>query len=201
GPDRPPGGGTAGVAGVGGASPPARAFSRPGATATIEQLNARKTGIVITELPYGIGPEKVISRIKDLVQAKKITGIADLKDLTDRSRGLNLVVEVRSGFNPEAILSELYRLTPMEGTFGIKNVALVGGQAGVLGLRELLTIYVDHRLEVTRRRSEYRRRKRAERLHLVDGIMIALLDIDEVIQVIRSSDDAAEAKRRLTEIF
>jgi len=201
GPDLPTGGRIVGLDGIREAYATGRGIFRTRAAATIQQLNARKTGIVITELPYGIGPEKVISRIKDLVQAKKITGISDLKDLTDRSRGLNLVVEVRSGFNPEAVLSELYRLTPMEETFGINNVALVDGQPRVLGLRELLTIYVDHRLEVTRRRSEYRRRKRAERLHLVDGIIIALLDIDEVIQVIRSSDDAAAAKRRLTEIF
>ena len=201
GPDLPTGGRIVGLDGIREAYATGRGVFRTRATASIEQLNARKTGIVVTELPYGVGPEKVISRIKDLVQAKKVTGISDLKDLTDRSRGLNLVIEVRNGFNPEAILAELYRLTPMEETFGINNVALVDGQPRVLGLRELLTIYVDHRLEVTRRRSEYRRRKRAERLHLVDGIIIALLDIDEVIQVIRSSDDAAEAKRRLTEIF
>src|SRR5689334_8255104 len=112
-----------------------------------------------------------------------------------------LVIEVRSGFNPDAVLGELYRLTPMEETFGINNVALVDGQPRVLGLRELLEIYVAHRLEVVRRRTEYRRRKRAERLHLVEGLVIALLNIDEVIQVIRSSDDSAAAKRRLMEIF
>jgi DNA gyrase subunit A len=111
------------------------------------------------------------------------------------------VIEVRNGFNPDAVLAELYRLTPMEETFGINNVALLDGQPRVLGLLELLTIYVDHRLEVTRRRSEYRRRKRQERLHLVDGIIVALLNIDEVIQVIRSSDDAAAAKSRLQQIF
>ena len=99
------------------------------------------------------------------------------------------------------MLAELYRLTPMEETFGINNVALVDGQPRTLGLRELLTIYVDHRLDVTRRRSEFRRRKRQERLHLVDGILIALLNIDEVIQVIRTSDDSAEAKSRLQQIF
>src|SRR5215469_5661518 len=201
GPDLPTGGRIVGLDGVREAYATGRGIFRTRATAKIEQLNARKSGIVVTELPYGVGPEKVITRIKDLVQAKKITGISDLKDLTDRTRGLHLVIEVRSGFNPEGILAELYRLTPMEETFGINNVALVDGQPRVLGLSELLTIYVDHRLEVTRRRSEYRRRKRQERLHLVDGILIALLNIDEVIQVIRSSDDAAEAKRRLREIF
>ncbi|HEY7262898.1 MAG TPA: DNA topoisomerase IV subunit A [Trebonia sp.] len=201
GPDLPTGGRIVGLDGVREAYATGRGIFRTRATAKIEQLNARKTGIVVTELPYGVGPEKVITRIKDLVQAKKITGISDLKDLTDRTRGLHLVIEVRSGFNPEGILAELYRLTPMEETFGINNVALVDGQPRVLGLSELLTIYVDHRLEVTRRRSEYRRRKRQERLHLVDGILIALLNIDEVIQVIRSSEDAAEAKRRLQDIF
>ena len=134
------------------------------------------------------------------VQAQKFTGISDLKDLTHRTRGLHLVIEVRNGFNPDAVLAELYRLTPMEETFGINNVALLDGQPRA-GLLELLTIYVDHRLEVTRRRSEYRRRKRQERLHLVDGIIVALLNIDEAIQVIRSSDDAAEAKSRRQQIL
>jgi DNA gyrase subunit A len=201
GPDLPTGGRIVGLDGIREAYTTGRGIFRTRATAQIEQLNARRTGIVVTELPYGVGPEKVIARIKDLVQARKITGISDLKDLTDRTRGLHLVIEVRSGFNPEAVLAELYRLTPMEETFGINNVALLDGQPRVLGLKELLTIYVDHRLDVTRRRSEYRRRKRQERLHLVDGILIALLNIDEVIQVIRSSDDAAAAKRRLQEIF
>ena len=201
GPDLPTGGRIVGLDGVREAYATGRGIFRTRAAAKIEQLNARKTGIVVTELPYGVGPEKVITRIKDLVQAKKIAGISDLKDLTDRTRGLHLVIEVRNGFNPDAVLAELYRLTPMEETFGINNVALLDGQPRVLGLLELLTIYVDHRLEVTRRRSEYRRRKRQERLHLVDGIIVALLNIDEVIQVIRSSDDAAEAKSRLQQIF
>src|SRR5215813_6769704 len=201
GPDLPTGGRIVGLDGIREAYATGRGIFRTRATATIEQLNARKTGIVITELPYGVGPEKVISRIKDLVQAKKITGISDLKDLTDRNRGLNLVIEVRAGFNPEAVLAELYRLTPMEETFGINNVALVDGQPRTLGLRELLSIYIEHRLDVTRRRSEFRRRKRQDRLHLVDGILVALLNIDEVIQVIRTSDDSAAAKQRLCQIF
>ncbi len=201
GPDLPTGGRIVGLEGIREAYETGRGIFRTRATATIEPITPRRTGIVVTELPYGIGPEKVLARIKDLVQAKKLNGIADLKDLTDRQRGLHLVIEVRSGFNPDAVLAELYRLTPMEETFGINNVALVDGQPRVLGLRELLEIYVAHRLEVTRRRTEYRRRKRAERLHLVDGLLIALLNIDEVIQVIRSSDDAAAARERLIAVF
>jgi DNA gyrase subunit A len=201
GPDLPTGGRIVGLEGIREAYETGRGIFRTRATATIEPITPRRTGIVVTELPYSIGPEKVMTRIKDLVQAKKLNGIADLKDLTDRHRGLHLVIEVRSGFNPDAVLAELYRLTPMEETFGINNVALVDGQPRVLGLRELLEIYVAHRIEVTRRRTEYRRRKRLERLHLVDGLLIALLNIDEVIAVIRSSDDAVSAKSRLMEIF
>jgi DNA gyrase subunit A len=201
GPDLPTGGRIVGLEGIREAYETGRGIFRTRATAVVEQLTPRRSGIVVTELPYTIGPEKVMARIKDLVQAKKLNGIADVKDLTDNKRGLHLVIEVRSGFNPDAVLAELYRLTPMEETFGINNVALVDGQPRVLGLRELLEIYVAHRLEVTRRRTEYRRRKRSERLHLVDGLLIALLNIDEVIQVIRSSDDAAAARERLMAIF
>ena len=201
GPDLPTGGRIVGLEGIREAYETGRGIFRSRATAVVEQLTPRRTGIVVTELPYTIGPEKVMARIKDLVQAKKLNGIADLKDLTDRKRGLHLVIEVRSGFNPDAVLAELYRLTPMEETFGINNVALVDGQPRVLGLRELLEIYVAHRLEVVRRRTEYRRRRRSERLHLVDGLLVALLNIDEVIAVIRSSDDSAAARERLMAIF
>ncbi len=201
GPDLPTGGKIVGLDGIREAYETGRGIFRTRAAARIEKITPRKNGIVVTELPYAVGPEKVISRIKDLVQARKLNGVADLKDLTDRHRGLRLVIEVRSGFVPEAVLDELYRLTPMEETFGINNVALVDGKPQVLGLRELLQIYVDHRIEVVRRRTEFRRTKRADRLHLVDGLIIALLNIDEVIQVIRTSDDAAAAKQRLMSVF
>jgi DNA gyrase subunit A len=201
GPDLPTGGKIVGLDGIREAYETGRGIFRTRATARVEKITPRRDGIVVSELPYGVGPEKVIARIKDLVGAKKLQGISDLKDLTDRQRGLHLVIEIRGGFHAEAVLEELYRLTPMEETFGINNVALVDGQPRVLGLRELLQIYVDHRIEVTRRRSEFRRRKRADRLHLVDGLLIALLNIDEVIQVIRTSDDSAQAKDRLMSVF
>src|SRR5215472_16700938 len=143
GPDLPTGGQVVGLDGIREAYATGRGIFRTDATVSIEQISTRKTGIVVTELPYNVGPEKVIARISELVTAKKITGVSDVKDLTDRHRGLHLVIEVRSGFNPEALLAELYRLTPMEETFGINNVALVDGQPRVLGLKELLTIYVD----------------------------------------------------------
>src|SRR5256885_1411172 len=181
GPDLPTGGRIVGLDGIREAYETGRGIFRTRATATISQLTPRRSGIVVTELPYSIGPEKVMTRIKDLVQAKKLNGIADLKDLTDRNRGLHLVIEVRSGFNPEAVLAELYRLTPMEETFGINNVALVDGQPRVLGLRELLEIFVAHRLDVIRRRTEYRRPRGARRRPPGDAPPGAPRDNDQAI--------------------
>ncbi|QXJ20818.1 DNA topoisomerase IV subunit A [Actinomadura graeca] len=201
GPDLPTGGKIVGLDGVRDAYERGRGTFRTRATTSIENVTPRRKGIVVSELPYAVGPERVKAKIKELVNAKKIQGIADLKDLTDRNVGLRLVIEIKNGFNPEAVLNDLYRLTPMEETFGINNVALVDGQPRTLGLRDMLQVYVDHRIEVVRRRSLHRRRKREDRLHLVDGLLVALLNIDEVIQVIRQSDDAAQAKQRLMQIF
>ncbi|GAA4190842.1 DNA topoisomerase IV subunit A [Streptosporangium oxazolinicum] len=201
GPDLPTGGTIIGLDGVRDAYAKGRGTFRMRAKCAIEQVSPRRKGIVVTELPFNVGPERVVTKIRELVTAKKLQGISDLKDLSDRHKGLSLVIEIKNGFIPEAVLEELYRLTPMEETFGINNVALVDGEPRTLGLRELLQVYVDHRVDVVRRRSLYRRRKREERLHLVEGLIVALLNIDEVIQVIRSSDNSAQARERLTEIF
>ena len=201
GPDLPTGGKIVGLDGIREAYETGRGVFRIRATAKVTDVRPRKRGIVVTELPYGVGPEKVIAKIKDLVQSRKLQGIADVRDLTDREHGLQLVIEVKNGFNAEAILDQLYKLTLMEDTFGVNNVALVDGQPLTLGLKELLEVYVDHRFEVVRRRSTYRRRRREEQLHLVQGRLIAILDIDEVIAVIRSSDDTAAARTRLMEVF
>ncbi|MGH3239450.1 MAG: DNA gyrase/topoisomerase IV subunit A [Spirillospora sp.] len=201
GPDLPTGGKIVGLDGIRDAYANGRGTFRTRATTTVENVTPRRKGIVVSELPYAVGPERVKAKIKELVNTKKLQGIADLKDLTDRNVGLRLVIEIKNGFNPEAVLQDLYRLTPMEETFGINNVALVDGQPRTLGLRDMLQVYVDHRIEVVRRRSMFRRKKREDRLHLVDGLLVALLNIDEVIQVIRQSDDAAQAKQRLMQIF
>lgn len=200
GPDLPTGGKIVGLEGIREAYESGRGTFRMRATARVETFGRRK-GIVITELPYGVGTEKVQERIKTLVQGKKIQGIADMKDLTDADHGLRLVIEVKNGFVPEALLEQLYKLTPLEDTFGINNVCLVDGQPRTLGLKEMLEVFLQHRYEVVRRRSQFRRNKKAERLHLVDGLLIALLDIDEVIQVIRTSDDSGAAKERLISVF
>ena len=201
GPDLPTGGKIVGLDGVRDAYRTGRGAFRTRATARIENVTPRRQGIVVTELPYLVGPEKVIEKIKEGVQAKKLSGISDAVDLTDREHGLRLVIEVKSGFHPEAVLEQLYRYTPMEDSFSVNNVALVDGQPRTLGLRELLSVWVDHRITVVRRRSEHRLAKRLERLHLVEGLLVAILDIDEVIQVIRSSEDADEARTRLRTVF
>ncbi|MGI5480201.1 DNA gyrase/topoisomerase IV subunit A [Streptomyces lavendofoliae] len=201
GPDLPTGGRIVGLSGIRDAYENGRGTFKIRATVTVENVTARRKGLVVTELPFAVGPEKVIAKIKDLVAAKKLQGIADVKDLTDREHGLRLVIEVKNGFIPEAVLEQLYKLTPMEESFGINNVALVDGQPLTLGLKELLEVYLDHRFEVVRRRSEFRRTKKRDRLHLVEGLLVALLDIDEVIRVIRSSDNSAQAKERLIERF
>jgi DNA gyrase subunit A len=201
GPDLPGGGRIVGLDGIRDAYLTGRGSFRTRASARVEKLTPRRMGIVVTELPYLIGPEKVIERVKTLVQAKKLMGISDVKDLTDRKHGLRLVFEVKNGFNPDAVLEQLYKLTPMEDSFGINNVALVDGQPRTLGLKELLRTYVDFRIGVVRRRTEHRLRKRQDRLHLVDGLLVAIVDIDEVIQLIRTSDDTATAKSRLISVF
>jgi len=201
GPDLPGGGKIVGLDGIRDAYRTGRGAFRTRATARIENVTPKRKGIVITELPYAVGPEKVIEKIKEGVQSKKLSGISDAVDLTDRQHGLRLVIEVKTGFNPDAVLEQLYRYTPLEDSFSINNVALVEGQPRTLGLRELLVVWVEHRLVVVRRRSEHRLAKRLERLHLVEGLLIAIVDIDEVIQVIRASDDAETARARLRSVF
>ncbi|MGB7981804.1 MAG: DNA topoisomerase (ATP-hydrolyzing), partial [Candidatus Nanopelagicales bacterium] len=201
GPDLPTGGRIVGLDGVRDAYLTGRGTFRMRATARVEQITPRRSGLIITELPWNVGPEKVIEKIRELHNAKKISGIADVIDLTDGEKGLHLVIELKSGFVPDAVLDQLYRLTPLEESFGINNVTLVAGQPQTLGLRALLEVYLAHRLEVVRRRSAFRRRKAADRMHLVDGLLVAILDIDEVIAVIRSSDDTAQARERLISVF
>ena len=161
-----------------------------------------RQAITVTELPYGVGPEKIIEKITDEVnKSKRLTGIADVKDLTDRENGTRLVIECKVGVNPQALLADLYRLTPLEQSFGINNLVLVDGQPQTLGLKALLEVFLAHRYEVVTRRTRFRRRKREDRLHLVEGLLRALLDIDKVIKLIRGSDNAQAAKDGLKKTF
>jgi DNA gyrase subunit A len=201
GPDFPGGGVIVGLDGVRDAYETGRGMFRVRARTRIDQITPRRRGIVVTELPYNVGPERVIDRIKDAVQGKKLQGISDVVDLTDGESGLQLVIEIKNGFHPEAVLEQLFRMTPMEDTVNVNAVALVEGQPQTMGLVQMLRVWLDHRLDVVRRRSAYRRSRAQDRLHLVEGLLIAILDIDEVIQLIRESDDAASAKVRLIAVF
>ena len=201
GPDLPTGGKIIGLDGVREAYRTGRGSFRTRATARVENVTPKRKGIVVTELPYLVGPEKVIEKITEGVRLKKLAGISAVTDLTDRQHGLRLVIEIKSGINPDAVLEDLYRYTPMEDSFGMNHVALVEGQPRTLGLRELLVVWVEHRITVVRRRSAHRLARRRERLHLVEGLLVAIVDIDEVIQVIRTSDTADVAKERLRGVF
>ncbi len=201
GPDLPGGGKIIGLDGIRDAYATGKGSFRIRATTRIEQVHPRRKGIVVTELPYMVGPERVIEQIKVLVTSRKLQGIADVKDLTDLANGTRLVIEIKNGFNPEAILEQLFRGTKLEDSFAINSVALVDGQPRTLSLKEMLTVYLEHRYEVTRRRTEFERSKARDRLHLVEGLLIAILDIDDVIAIIRGSDDTAHARARLIEAF
>ncbi len=201
GPDFPGGGEIIGLDGVREAYATGRGSFRLRAKTSIENVTPRRRGIIVTELPASVGPERVIERIKDLVQAKKLQGISDVVDLSDGQSGLRLVIELKSGIDPDSLLEQLYRLTPLEDSITINAVALVDGQPQTLGLRDLLEQFVNHRIEVVRRRSVYRQTKATDRLHLVEGLLTAIIDIDEVIELIRASENATEAKDRLMGVF
>ena len=201
GPDLPEGGVIVGLEGIKEAYETGRGAFKTRAKVQIERVTARKMGIIVTQLPYMVGPEKVIEKIKENANAGRLKGISSVQNLTDRIHGLRLVIEVKNGFNPEAVLQQLYQRTPLEDSFSINAVALVGGQPRTLGLKEMLQVFLDHRLDVTTRRSRFRLKKCEDRLHLVEGLLIAILDIDDVIAIIRSSDDAEIARERLMTAF
>ncbi len=176
-----------------------RGTIRMRARAEIVDVTRARKGIEITELPYLVGPERVIAKVKDLINANRVSGISDVKNLSDRTSGLRLVIECKTGVNPELLLEQLYKLTPLEESFGVNNVVLVDGVPTTLGLYDLCRHYIDHRLDVVVRRTEFRLRKAEERLHLVEGLLIAIDNIDEVVRIIRGSADSAEARAQLME--
>jgi len=201
GPDFPTGGHLVATDGIADAYANGRGSFKVRATTVFEKISSRKQGIVITELPYNIGPEKIVEKIADLVKAKKIQGISDIVDLSDGQSGTKVVVEIKNGYEPVDVLENLYRLTPMEDAFSINAVALVNGKPLTLGLKDLLQVFIDHRIEVVKRRSTFRKAKAQARLNLVDGLLKAIVDIDKVIKLIRASEDATVAKAGLIKTF
>ena len=201
GPDFPTGGEIHGLQGVMDAYSTGKGSFQLRATVEIGKVTSRKQGLTITELPFTVGPEKVVEKISSLVKSKKVQGISDIIDLSDGQNGTRVVIEIKNGYEPEKVLEQLYKLSPLEDQFAINAVALVDGKPRTLGLKELLDVFIGHRIEVVRRRSEYRKRKSEERLRLVEGLLKAIVDIDKVVKIIRGSEDAAAAKASLIKTF
>jgi DNA gyrase subunit A len=201
GPDFPTGGFIYGRGGIHQAYATGRGSLVMRARAAIEkQPRGDKEMIVITEIPYQVNKAKLIERIAELVQEKKIEGISDLRDESDRD-GMRIVIELRKGEQPEVILNNLYKQTQMQTSFGVIMLAIVNGQPRVLNLGEVIRYFVDHRIEVVRRRTRYELRKAEERAHIVEGLLKALDQIDAIIKLIRASKTPAEARTGLMERF
>lgn len=201
GPDWPSGGIIIGRDGIKDAYRSGRGTLTTRSATHIENVTARKKAIVVTELPFMVGPEHVLERISEGIKNHKIEGVSGAIDLTDRHNGTRIVIEIKTGFDPNAVLAQLFKNTPLEDNFTMNNVALVNGRPHTMGLKEMLEVWVEHRRTVVNRRTKFRLNKAQERLHLVEGLLLALVDIDEVIQVIRTSDNADAAKTRLMAVF
>ncbi|MDY3797314.1 MAG: DNA gyrase subunit A [Agathobacter sp.] len=200
GPDFPTGGIILGTSGINEAYRTGRGKVRVRAVTNIEPMDNGKNRIVVTELPYLVNKAKLIEKIAELHKDKKIDGITDLRDESDRE-GMRIVVELRRDVNPSVVLNLLYKHTQLQDTFGVINLALVNGEPKVLNLYELLNYYLIHQKDVITRRTKYDLNKAEERAHIVEGLIIAQDNIDEVIQIIRSSKNTPEAKERLIERF
>jgi DNA gyrase subunit A len=171
------------------------------ARSRIVEVSSRKRGLEFTEMPYQVSPEKVIARIKSLLGQKKLQGVADAKDLTDRKSGIRLLVECKTGFSPEAVLASLYRLTDLDVSFSINTVCLVDGNPQTLGLLDLCRYFLEHRRDVVTRRTRFRLEKAEARCHIIDGILIALAAIEEVVAILKGSKDTDIARKKLMSTF
>lgn len=170
------------------------------AKAHVEKSTSGRNRIVVTEIPYQVNKAKLIEKIADLVKQKTVTEISGLNDESDR-KGMRIVIDLKRGEEPQVVLNKLYKHTQLQTGFGINNLALVNGVPHILSLKDMLYNYIDHQVDVIQRRTRYELRKAEERAHILDGLVIALDNIDEVISIIRSSRDDAEARAKLIERF
>jgi DNA gyrase subunit A len=168
--------------------------------AHIEEMKGNRNQIVITEIPYQVNKTNLIERIADLARTGKIDAISDLRDESDR-RGMSIVIELRRGAQAKQVLNQLYKFTPLQSTFSVHLLALVDGEPRLLSLKRALQIYIEHRREIVTRRSKFELEKARARAHILDGLLIALANLDEVIRTIRESKDAEVAKERLMTRF
>ncbi|MGM9856565.1 MAG: DNA gyrase subunit A [Candidatus Limisoma sp.] len=198
-PDFPTGGTIYGYAGVKEAYETGRGRIIVRAKAEVESENDRDV-IVVTEIPYCVNKSELIKNIADLVGEKKIEGINDIADHSDR-RGIRIVIELKKDANASVVLNKLYKMTALQSSFSVNNVALVGGRPKLLNLKEIIEEFVKHRHEVVIRRSRFQLKKAEERAHIVNGLIIACDNIDEVVKIIRSSRTTDEARQRLAERF
>ena len=199
-PDYPTGGIIMGLQGVRQAYMTGRGKIVTRAVTDIEPMGNGKNRIVVTELPYLVNKANLIKTIADLVKSKKIEGITDLRDESDRE-GMRVVIELRHDANANIVLNQLFKHTQMQDTFGVIMLALVNGEPKILNIKQVLTYYLQHQEEVVTRRTKYELNKAEERDHIVQGLLIAIDSIDEVIRIIRSSANVQEAKSHLTERF
>jgi DNA gyrase subunit A len=200
GPDFPTGAYIAGREGIEAAYKTGRGSFMMRAKAAIEEVGKDRENIVITEIPYQVNKSKLIERIAELVQNKKIDGIGDVRDESSRE-GMRIVVEIKRGEESQLILNNLFKYTQMQESFGMILLAIVGGQPRELGLIPLIKLFIEHRVEVVRRRTIYELRKAREREHILVGYQIALDHLDDVIRIIRGSASRAEAKENLLKYF
>jgi DNA gyrase subunit A len=168
--------------------------------AHIEEMGSSRHRIVITEIPFQLNKTTLVERIADLARSGKLDEISDLRDESDR-RGMSIIVELKRGAQPRKVLNQLYKYTPLQSTFGAQMLALVDGEPRVITLKRALQIYIEHRQEVITRRSQFQLEKARSRAHILDGLLIALAYLDEVIQIIRQSADAEAAKETLMKRF
>ncbi len=196
GPDFPTGAYIVGTKGINDALHTGRGSIKMRSVTEIVEMKKGRLGIVITEIPYQVSRDRIMEKIADLVKAKTVTGIADLRDESDRT-GTRLVVELKKDANPQVVLNLLYKHTQLEENFAVNQVALVDGVPRVLNLAQMVHHYIDHQLEVIERRTIYRLEKARARAHIVEGLLIALDNIDEVVEIIRSSADVDAARQAL----
>lgn len=200
GPDFPTGATILGRRGIEEAYRTGRGKIKVRAVTDIEPMNSGKQRIVVTELPYMVNKAKLIEKIASLVKEKKIEGIAELRDESDRN-GMRICIELKKDVNANVLLNQLYKHTQMQDTFGVNALALVNGEPKVLNLHDMVYYYLEHQKEVITRRTQYELNKAKERAHILEGLLKALDHIDEVIQIIRSSENGAKAKINLIERF
>ncbi|MDH3307551.1 MAG: DNA gyrase subunit A [Acidimicrobiia bacterium] len=197
GPDMPTGAYIIGTRGIKDALLTGRGSIKMRAVTDVQEIRKGKMAIVVTELPYQVSADRVLSKIADLVNDKKINGITDLRNESSSRVGTRIVVELRKDAVPQVVLNQLFKLTQLQDSFGVNNVALVDGVPRTLNVAEMIGYYIDHQMEVIERRTTFRLKKAKDRAHIVEGLVIAVDNIDEVIAIIRAADDTDEARVRL----